>query len=131
MKLVSACLLGACCNYEAKSWLNPKLLKEFEKGKLFPVCPEVLGGLSVPRAPAEIVNGDGNDVLNGKDMVMNIEGVDVTNQFIKGACETLAITKAVGAKEARKRCSLRKAHPAALELSLMAHSQTNSKLATA
>jgi len=63
MKLVSACLLGLCCNYEAKSGLNPKLLKEFEKGKLFPVCPEVLGGLSVPRVPAEIVGGDGNDFL--------------------------------------------------------------------
>jgi len=63
MKLVSAFLLGVCCNYEAKSGLNPKLLKEFEKGKLFPVCPEVFGGLSVPRVPAEIVGGDGNDFL--------------------------------------------------------------------
>lgn len=100
MKLVSACLIGVNCNFEGKNWLNPKLLEEFKEGKLFPVCPEVLGGLSVPRVPAEIQNGDGADVLNGDAKVMNEKGIDVTDQFLKGAQETLKIAKAVGAKEA-------------------------------
>lgn len=100
MKLVSACLLGVNCNFEGKNWLNPKLLEEFKEGELFPVCPEVLGGLSVPRVPAEIQNGDGADVLCGRAKVVNEEGVDVTEQFVKGAQETLKIAEAVGAKEA-------------------------------
>jgi uncharacterized protein YbbK (DUF523 family) len=85
MKLVSACLIGVNCNFEGKNWLNPLLFEEFAKGGLFPVCPEVLGGLSVPRVPAEIQGGDGSDVLNGKAKVVNMQGVDVTCQFLKGA----------------------------------------------
>jgi uncharacterized protein YbbK (DUF523 family) len=74
MQLISACLIGVNCNFEAKNWLNPELLREFTKGELFPVCPEVLGGLPVPRIPAEIVCGDGSDVLDGKAKVVNHAG---------------------------------------------------------
>ncbi len=100
MKLVSACLLGVNCNFEAKNWLNPKLLEEFQKGNMFPVCPEVQGGLSVPRVPAEIQGGTGPDVLEGKAKVVNMNGQDVTEQFLKGANQALQIAKAIGAKEA-------------------------------
>jgi uncharacterized protein YbbK (DUF523 family) len=100
MKLVSACLLGVNCNFEGKNWLDPTLLKEFAKGNLFPVCPEVLGGSSIPRGPAEIIGGDGQDVLEGKAKVINIDGVDVSRKFVKGAFETLRIAQAVGATEA-------------------------------
>ena len=100
MKLVSACLLGVNCNFEGKNWLCPELFEEFAKGGLFPVCPEVLGGLSVPRVPAEIVGGDGADVLAGKARVVNMDGVDVTAQFLKGAERVLEIAQSVGAKEA-------------------------------
>ena len=40
------------------------------------------------------------DVLEGRARVVNMDGVDVTAQFLKGAEETLAIAKAVGATEA-------------------------------
>ena len=100
MKLVSACLIGVNCNFEGKNWLNPKLLQEFEKGDLFPVCPEVFGGLTVPRVPAEIQGGDGFDVLAGKAKVVNERGVDVTSQFVVGATAALRIAQSVGAKEA-------------------------------
>ena len=100
MKLVSACLLGINCNFEGKNWLQPQLLEEFKKGELFPVCPEVLGGLSVPRVPAEIPDGDGLDVIEGKAYVINMQGIDVTDEFMKGAYEVLRIAEAVGAKEA-------------------------------
>jgi uncharacterized protein YbbK (DUF523 family) len=100
MKIVSACLLGVNCNFEGKNWQNPALAEEFLEGELFPVCPEVLGGLPCPRDPSEIVGGTGEDVLDGKAKVVSINGVDVTAQFLKGAQETLAIAQAVGAKEA-------------------------------
>jgi uncharacterized protein YbbK (DUF523 family) len=100
MKLVSACLIGVNCNFEGKNWLNPKLLEEFARGNLFPVCPEVFGGLPVPRVPSEIQGGDGSDVLAGKAKVVNEKGVDVTSQFVAGATATLRIAQSVGAKEA-------------------------------
>jgi uncharacterized protein YbbK (DUF523 family) len=100
LKIVSACLLGVNCNFEGKNWLTPEVLEEFKKGGLFPVCPEVFGGLSVPRVPSEIQGGTGADVLSGKAKVVNMEGVDVTCQFLKGANDALRIAQAVGAKEA-------------------------------
>lgn len=100
MKLVSACLIGVNCNFEGKNWLNPELLEEFLKGDLFPVCPEVFGGLSVPRVPAEIQGGDGSDVLAGKSKVVNERGADVTSQFVAGANAALKIAQSIGAKEA-------------------------------
>jgi uncharacterized protein YbbK (DUF523 family) len=100
MKLVSACLLGVNCNFEGKNWLKPELLEEFKKGNLFPVCPEVLGGLTVPRVPSEIQNGTGADVLEGKAKVANMEGVDVTKEFVNGAQAVLRTAKSVGASEA-------------------------------
>jgi uncharacterized protein YbbK (DUF523 family) len=100
MKIVSACLLGVNCNFEGKNWRCPELLKAFTEGDLFPVCPEVLGGLSCPRDPSEIQGGTGADVLDGKAKVMSINGVDVTEQFLKGAQKTLEIAQSFGAKEA-------------------------------
>ncbi|MGD6806301.1 MAG: DUF523 domain-containing protein [Candidatus Bathyarchaeia archaeon] len=100
MKLVSACLLGINCNFEGKNWQNPKLQEEFAKGDLFPICPEVFGGLSVPRVPSEIQGGDGLDVIEGKASVINLQGIDVTDEFMLGAYQALKIAQAVGAKEA-------------------------------
>ena len=50
---------------------------------MFPVCPEVLGGLSTPRCPSEIVNG----------VVMNKDGINVDGEFHSGAEKALAIAK--------------------------------------
>jgi uncharacterized protein YbbK (DUF523 family) len=99
MKLVSACLLGINCNFEGKNWKQTELLEEFKKGNLFPICPEVMGGLPIPRVPAEIIGGTGADVLDGKAKVVNMDGVDVTEQFLRGANEALRLAKIVGANE--------------------------------
>jgi len=62
------------------------------------VCPELLGGFSTPREPAEIVGGDGEDVLNGQARVIDKSGQDVTAQYIKGAYDTLKQAQAVHAE---------------------------------
>ena len=100
MKLVSACLLGVRCNYAGGSWKLPGLVEEFGSGGLFPLCPEVLGGLPVPRTPAEIQGGGGEDVLDGKARVVAEDGSDVTAAFLRGARLALDIASAVGAREA-------------------------------
>ena len=59
--------------------------------KYYSYLSEQLGGLSTPRLSSEIKDGDG-DVLEGTTKVLNNSGNDVTEQFIKGAYETLKRT---------------------------------------
>jgi uncharacterized protein YbbK (DUF523 family) len=96
--LVSACLLGENVRYNSKILPDcPSILKEWDQeGRLIPVCPEIIGGLSVPRAPAEIQSGDGKDVLSGNAKVKNIKGQDVTQAFLTGAREALRLAEESG-----------------------------------
>ena len=55
---VSACLLGENCKYSGGNNLCPELVDALSGHEVIPVCPEVLGGLPTPRAPAEIVHGE-------------------------------------------------------------------------
>jgi uncharacterized protein YbbK (DUF523 family) len=106
MILVSACLLGINCKYDGDN-NNHEMVREYLKGKEFIlVCPEQLGGLSTPRIPCEIKNGDGMDVLSGTCKVENKDGEDTTENFIKGAKEALKIAQLYDCKEAiLKECS--------------------------
>jgi len=93
--LVSACLLGEQVRYDGEILPNyPPILKEWEKlGSVIPVCPEVTGGLPIPRPPAEIQGGDGKDVVAGTSKVMDINGKDVTTEFLIGAREALRLAE--------------------------------------
>jgi len=63
------------------------------RGRVVPVCPEVAGGLPVPRPPAEIVGGDGDDVLDGRARVVTVAGEDVTAAYLRGAECALAVVQ--------------------------------------
>lgn len=94
MILVSACLCGVNCKYNGGNNLDTRVLKLLKEGKAIPICPEQLGGQSTPRAPHEIVNGTGADILGGKCKVLGPDGEDdVTDEFLKGAYETLKIAQ--------------------------------------
>ena len=79
--MVSACLLGENCKYSGGNNRNDRLLDFLQEHDVIPVCPEVLGGLPVPRTPAEIVDGT----------VMNRDGISVDEEFRLGAKKALAI----------------------------------------
>lgn len=81
--IISACLTGCNCRYDGKCKNTIDLTKLKERHTLFPVCPEVDGGLSVPRSPAEI---QGTRVINAK-------GRDVTEEYTKGAQAALKTAK--------------------------------------
>lgn len=100
MDIVSACLIGEKCRYDGGSCTDEKLKKLFCEGKLKAVCPEVMAGLPTPRAPLEIVGGDGNDVIEGKARVLSKDGKDVTEQFIKGAEMALKVAKVCNVEKA-------------------------------
>jgi uncharacterized protein YbbK (DUF523 family) len=100
MKLISACLLGVKCTWSSDDkYKNDRAIGLSRAETLIPACPEQLGGLATPRAPQEIQGGTGEDVLNGKCKVMNKNGEDITNQFIRGAEETLKIVRQLNIKE--------------------------------
>jgi uncharacterized protein YbbK (DUF523 family) len=98
--LVSACLVGIPCRYDGDSCPHEQLQALAAQGDVLPLCPEVLGGLPTPRPPAEIQGGDGGDVLEGRARVVNIEGKDVTVEFLTGAQEALRVVRRWDIKEA-------------------------------
>ena len=100
MILVSACLCGVHCRYDGKAKPDEEIIALLRAGEAIPVCPEQLGGLPVPRPPAEIIGGDGEAVLNGSARVCNNLGQNVTEAFVMGAEETLLIARLSGAEKA-------------------------------
>lgn len=85
---VSACLLGINYKYNGGNNYSEKLEKLLEKHEVIPICPEVLGGLPIPRDPSEIVNGE----------VLTDKGKSVDKEFRNGAKKALEIVKESGAE---------------------------------
>ena len=86
--LVSHCFLGDPCRYDGTSRLDRQVLELHRAGhNLIPVCPELLGGLDVPRSPAEL-QPDGR--------VVTQDGEDVTAQYRAGAERAVEIAKEHG-----------------------------------
>lgn len=84
--LISACLLGNPVRYDGTYLLidHPLLKTWQEEGRLISICPEVAGGMSTPRAPAEIISSDTLKVINCNDQ-------DVTEEFLTGAQKALEV----------------------------------------
>ena len=98
--LVSACLLGRPCRFDGTASTDSDV-KAAEAVHLFtPICPEVDGGLPIPRTPAEIVGGDGYDVLEGRARVMDRDGLDQTEFYLAGARAAVDAARQSGAREA-------------------------------
>jgi len=81
--MVSACLMGENCKYNGGNNLNEKVLNYVKGHQVITVCPEVMGGLPIPRIPAEIVN----NIVTAKD------GCNVDKEFRTGAEMALQIAK--------------------------------------
>jgi uncharacterized protein YbbK (DUF523 family) len=71
-----------------------------ERGKAIPVCPEVLGGMPIPRAGVEITCGDGRNVLDGSAYVVSKNGDDVTTYLLQGAYASLRLARKFNMKKA-------------------------------
>ncbi len=94
--LVSSCLLGIPCAYDGEGRGVGELVALAARGRAVPICPEVAGGLPIPRPTAEIVGGDGEDVLDGRARVVMITGEDVTEAYLLGAECALAAARRYG-----------------------------------
>jgi uncharacterized protein YbbK (DUF523 family) len=94
--LVSSCLLGERVRYHGgDARLASAILDGWvTEGRVIPFCPELAGGLSVPRPPAEIRGSGGLAVLEDKARVVTDGGDDVTAEFVAGAERALAAAQA-------------------------------------
>jgi len=82
---VSACFMGEYVRYDGgHQLLTHKMLKQWQEEKrIISGCPECLGGLPVPRAPAEIQPRSAE--------VITVTGDNVTEFFHRGAIKALDI----------------------------------------
>ncbi|WP_405140864.1 DUF523 domain-containing protein [Sphaerisporangium sp. NBC_01403] len=97
--LVSACLMGRPVRFDGRAkTVDDALLAGWRaEGRLVPFCPEVEGGLPVPRPPAEIEGGVGGAaVLAGAARILTPDGSDVTRHFLSGAYSALALARSMG-----------------------------------
>jgi uncharacterized protein YbbK (DUF523 family) len=90
MILVSACLAGVECRYNASAYEIPQIVEMVKGGKAMPICPEILAGLSIPRPPAEQQNGK----------IISANGEDQTFDYLSGATIALKIALLVNCKTA-------------------------------
>lgn len=97
MIVISACLVGEKVRYDGNHKLDLFYKNLIDEKKAISICPEILGGLQVPREPGEIIGGDGYDVWNDQAKVMTVAGRDVTMQFKEGAKRALSIIKDLNA----------------------------------
>jgi uncharacterized protein YbbK (DUF523 family) len=83
--LISGCLYGDVVRYDGNKvdWAPPLFRKWKEEGRLVPVCPEVFGGLPVPRSDCQRVG----------ELVKTRLGEDVTEAFRRGAEEAVRLAK--------------------------------------
>lgn len=88
--LISACLIGEKVKYNGSdNALSDAIIAQWlEEGVLVPLCPEVLGGLDVPRPACEVIKGTNRVVCKS--------GEDVSVAFAKGARESLRIAQEEG-----------------------------------
>ncbi|MDE7264173.1 MAG: DUF523 domain-containing protein [Anaeroplasmataceae bacterium] len=79
--LISACLCGKNTKYNGGNNLISNLDKIKERYELYLVCPEVMGGLTIPRNPSEILGS----------LVLSNQNIDVTKEYHHGAEQALKI----------------------------------------
>jgi uncharacterized protein YbbK (DUF523 family) len=111
--LISACLAGLRTRYDGDSRPHSLLAKIAQAHVLVPVCPEVLGGLGIPRAACRFSGGDGIAVLQGTAQVLDRNGIDRTSEFLRSAEECLRVARLVRPeliifKEGSPSCGLRR-----------------------
>lgn len=112
--LISACLMGRKVRFDGRAKpVDDTLLDHWRaEGRLVVHCPEIAGGLPVPRPPAEIEPGaDAAEVLAGRARILTPHGADVTHHFVTGARAALTTARERGVamavlKESSPSCGL-------------------------
>lgn len=98
--LLSACLAGHPVRYNGtdKSCTANLLQQWRDEGRLVTHCPELAAGLETPRLSAEMVSGQGIEVLSGQAQVVESDGRDVTQPYVLAAWLALKAAQSHGCR---------------------------------
>jgi uncharacterized protein YbbK (DUF523 family) len=93
--LMSACLLGENTRYDGgHNRVDTPIIESWKsEGRILSICPEIEGGLPIPHPPAEVINADGDTIIDGKGKVVDVNGKDVTEEFMLGAQKALQLAR--------------------------------------
>lgn len=99
--MVSACLVGFNCRYNAQTKVHHNILRKLRNQPLLIICPEILGGLPTPRPPVRFVpkqskpltKNVGGEVIKGRTCLIWTTGQDVTQCFINGVQKIMRLIK--------------------------------------
>lgn len=95
---ISACCFGCPVRYNGKgNDVLSHLGREKQDYRWFPVCPESMAGLGVPRNPIHVAGKDGNGVWSETAIVKQRDGKDVTRALCMGCNSCLDTLKLSGA----------------------------------
>jgi uncharacterized protein YbbK (DUF523 family) len=116
--LISACLLGAMVRYDgrAKDPGSALVARWQAEGRLVPLCPELAGGLPVPRTPAEIAPGaSAGAVQRGTARILDRDGRDVSAAYLDGAATAVHLARSERCRfalltEGSPSCGVRRIH---------------------
>lgn len=93
---VSACQFGCKVRYNAKGWdMIENLKREKNEFVFYPVCPELLSGLGVPRNPISLKGGNGDDFWQGEAHIKNRNGQLLDEEIKKGCNIALDLIKSM------------------------------------
>lgn len=93
---VSACLLGVPCRFDGRSKPSAavqELIERFDC-EVVRICPEVMGGLSIPHPPHE------QKLVGGRVHVVDSQGNDHTDMFLEGSRKACDAALAKGCSRA-------------------------------
>ena len=84
MIAISSCLVGENCTYKGSNNYIKGLEELVAQNKAITICPEVLGGMTIPRNPCEIVDQQ-------QGIVIDNQGNDKSKEYLLGAQKALKI----------------------------------------
>lgn len=87
-------------NGSDKAKVTDKLSQLQQEKRLVVHCPELAAGLTIPRPPAEIMSGDGNEVMRGRARIIENSGRDVTEHYQLAAWLALRAAQESGCRAA-------------------------------
>ncbi len=93
---VSACLLGVPCRFDGRSKPSAavqEFIRRFDC-QVVRICPEVMGGLSIPHPPHE------QKLVDGHIRVVDSQGNDHTDLFLAGSRKACDVACAKGCTHA-------------------------------
>ncbi len=91
--LISSCLLGLRTRFDGQDCYDLRVKDLGKKYWLIPFCPEIMGGMCIPREPASFSKNDGRDFIERDGNIVLESGKSVSGFFLAGALMSLAFAR--------------------------------------